>query len=381
MKLLYCIPALHNTGGMERVLTEKINYLINSRGYDIYIVTTDHKKNQEIRFSLDNRVKVIFLDINFEGHYDAQFIRKFFLHNRKLLIYKKKLKELITDLDIDICISLCGKEIEFLGKLPVNCKKVAEIHFSTNYRKQFIDARHKGLLWKLLGFIRTCQLQKSVKGLDKFVVLTKEDKKRWEKYCSNVEHIYNPNPMKNCSIAKLQNKKVISVGRLEPQKGYDMLIDAWKFISIKYPNWILEIYGDGELKKQLEEKIYNYNIENNVYLCETTSDIESKYLESSLFVASSRYEGLPMVLIEAMSYGLPLVSFDCEYGPRELIDDTVNGFLVEPNNIDLLAEKICSLIENEELRKRMGINALEKSKQFSIDKIMIQWINLIENLI
>jgi glycosyltransferase involved in cell wall biosynthesis len=380
MKILYCIPALHNAGGMERVLSVKVNYLANLPDYNIYIVTTDHRKNQEIRFSLDNRIKIIHLDIDFVSHYDVPIFQKYFLHKSKLSIYKNKLRNIIQDLNIDVCVSLCGKEIDFLSKLKVNCKKVAEIHYPLNNRKQFLTARHSGIFWRILGSFRTYQLKNSVKGLDKFIVLTNEDKKQWNKYSKNVTLIHNPNPLKNNLVSSLNFQKVITVGRLEAEKGYDMLIDAWLLVTKKHPNWILDIYGEGKCRKDLETQITTKNLQINVQLCGLTLDIQSKYLESSFFVMSSLYEGLPMALIEAMSCGLPLVSFDCEYGPRELITDGVNGFLVQPNDIGSLAKRICYLIENEELRQTLGKNAFKKSHEFSIDIIMKKWIDLFNSL-
>lgn len=375
MKLLYCIPSLYNPGGMERVLTEKINYLSNLPDFDITVVTTD-QMGKSLRFPLNDNVQVIHLDIDFNSHFSAGLFNKIILHKKKIAIYKVKLKQIIIDSKIDICISLCGKEIDFLFKLPVQCKKIAELHFAMNYRKQFLTSNHSGFLWSLLGEIRTYQLKKAVKKLDKLVVLTKHDLAQWELTHSNAVQIANPNPLSNPEKSKLITKKVISLGRLDAQKGYDMLIDSWARVNKNYPDWCLEIYGQGEWEQMLQNKIIDYGLQEKIILKGIVSDVERVYCEGSIYVMSSRYEGFGMVLIEAMSCGLPVVSFDCEHGPKDIIKDGHDGFLVEPNNIKQLSEKIGILVSSEELRMKMGLNAIESVQRFSKELIMKKWIIL-----
>ena len=379
MRLLYCIPSLYNAGGMERVITEKVNFLINTPNYEITILTTD-QQGETNYFQLDSRVNVIHLNINFKAHFSYGLIKKYLSHKRKLKFYEKKLAQIINKLEIDICISLCGKEIEFLDKLKVNCKKVAEIHFAMNVRKQFLTARHNSHFWQLLGDIRTKQLKQSVKGLDKLVVLTKADLQQWAKTHKNVIQIPNPNPLNNSKYSLLDQKQVISVGKLDPQKGYDLLVEAWSLVVLKHPNWVLNIFGKGELKQKIIDKIEEFNLIGKVNLCGLTNNVVDNYLKSSIYVMSSRYEGLPMVLIEAMSCGLPMVSFDCEFGPREVIKNKENGFLIEPNNINKLADKICLLINDENLRKEMGAKSIESAKRFSKEKIMEEWLKLFKEI-
>ncbi len=375
MKLLYCIPSLYNPGGMERVLTEKVNYLVNVGDFNITVVTTD-QMGKSLRFPLDIHIRVVHLDIDFNGHYSAGIFKKILLHRKKIAIYREKLIKIINESRIDVCISLCGKEIDFLYKLPVNCKKVAELHFALNYRKQFLMSNHNGVLWRILGEIRTCQLKKAVKTLDRLVVLTQNDLKDWQLIQNNVIQIPNINPLINPVKSKKTAKRVLSLGRLDAQKGHDMLIDAWRLIARRFPTWTLEIYGQGEWYKKLQAQIINYNLQEKIILKGIVCNVEKVYCESSIFVLSSRYEGFGMVLIEAMSCGLPVVSFDCEHGPREIINDEHDGFLVEPNNIEMLADKICFLMENETSRISMGCNAIESVKRFSKETIMRKWIEL-----
>lgn len=379
MKILYCIPSLYNPGGMERVISEKVNYLASLPNYEITIVTTE-QQGKDIIFSIDKRILLIHLDINFNSHYSKDLLRKVIHHYKKLNLYKRKLKQIVTELNIDVIVSLCGKEIEFLNKLDVECKKIAEIHFSMNYRKQFLISRHKNFVWGILGEIRTYQLKQSVKKLDKLIVLTETDKHQWKNTNNNIICIPNPNPLNKTLVSSLDNKNVISIGKLDAQKGYDMLIDTWKIVAEKHPDWILNIWGVGEWEQMLTQRIRDYKLTEVINLCGQTKNVVSKYCDSSIYVMSSRYEGLPMVLIEAMSCGLPLISFDCECGPRDIISEGIDGYLVETNNIKLLAEKICYLIDNESIRKQMGLQAKINVEKFSKNMIMKRWTNLFENL-
>jgi len=379
MKLLYCIPAMHNSGGMERVLATKLNYLINIKGIDIIVVTTD-QMDKPFFFNISNQVNFIHLNINFQEIFNNNIISKYFLFNKKLKEYERSLKKIIDDNNIDICISLCGKEIEFLANLDVPCKKIAEIHFTIKFRQLFLKSKTQNIFfWNILGKLRTRQLIHSISKFDKFVVLTKQDEKQLN--LPNVVCIYNPNPFsKETKSSELISKQIITLGSLIDVKGYDMLIESWKFVKKVHPDWFLNIFGEGLNRRNLEYQIKSGQMENSVFLRGQITEVFQEYMKSSIYVMSSRYEGLPMVLIEAMSCGLPIVSFDCECGPREIITNGVDGFLIEPNDTKALANKICELIENEQMRKEMGRNAFEKSKQFSLDKIMPQWILLFDEL-
>ena len=174
MNILYLIPSLENTGGMERILTEKMNYLVDQKNFNIHVITTEQNVD-EYGFKLSDKVIVEHLKLNFYQLYNEQLIKKYFKTQKKLIIYKKRLHAFIQENDIDICVSLGGKEIEFLGNVNWSCKRIIEIHFSKNIRKQFLLARKTGWLWNFIGNIRNKQLEKQVKNFDKLVVLTKAD--------------------------------------------------------------------------------------------------------------------------------------------------------------------------------------------------------------
>lgn len=378
--ILYCIPSLSNSGGTERIVTEKINYLMQTGNYRITVVTTEITKQKPF-YPIDDNVQIIELNLDFLADFNQNIVCKFINTKINLRKYAKKLKDIVNEHKIDICISTAGKEIEFLSKLDLNCIKICELHFSKNIRKIFYTSRKKSKFWKWLGEYRNYQLIAQTKTLDRLVVLTKHDAALWEKTNRNVSQIYNFSTIEHAEIlAPLQNKKVISVGRLEFEKGYDLLIDAWKIVHKVNNEWILEIFGYGSLFEELAMKIKNEKLNNCVFLRGRTDDVKKVFTDSSLFVLSSLYEGFPMVLLESMSCGLPVVSFDCESGPREIILDEFGGILVEDKNVEKLATGILELINDDTLRKTKGKEAKEKSKEFSKEIIMDQWIKLFSEL-
>lgn len=374
-KIVYCIPFLYNSGGMERVLTEKVNYLATVGDYDITIITTD-QINKPVYFPLDSRIKVVDFDLNFSGHYGYGLLKKYWVHRKKLAQYKCKLETFLLENEIDVCVSLGGKEIDFLTSLKDMSRKIAELHFSKNHRTQFLQAHKQGLFWKWIGMFRTWQLERVTQGLSKLVVLTQQDLNDWLKTNRNVISIPNPSPLAPQKISDVENSRVITVGRLDAQKGYDYLIDAWNIVAKDFPDWKLDIYGNGSLRDSLRKQILDYGLEDKICLKGTTKDIEKEYLSSSIFVMTSRYEGLPMVLIEAMSCGLPIVSFDCECGPREVVHDGKNGFLVSTFDIESLADKLMLLMKDASQRKRMGKESRNISRKYDINVIMQRWISL-----
>ena len=172
------------------------------------------------------------------------------------------------------------------------------------------------------------------------------------------------------------HKCVISVGRYAYQKGYDLLLDSWRIVQKKHPDWTLHIYGshDGSVGdyERLKDQIQQYHI-TNVILHQSTNDVYSCYAKSDFYVMSSRYESFGLVLIEAMSCGLPVVSFDCKFGPQSIIKNGQTGVLVSPNDIKEMAMSICSMIENNESRQLMAVSARQESKNYTSEIIMPIW--------
>ena len=374
MRIVYCISGLFNSGGMEKVIVEKANALVEM-GHEVIIVTTDQKKRKSF-FILNPSVKTVDLSINYSDNNSKNFYRKtisFFLKKKR---HRKRLSSFLKNIVPNITISTFGPEVSFLYKISDGSKKVLEFHFSKNARNYYM---RKGL-WRVADIYRNKKDERIVRYYDRFVVLTNEDKNNWGNL-SNMVVIPNFISAEVLHPARLHNKRCIAIGRLTNQKGFDMLIKAWNIIRRSEPTWELHIYGAGELYDSLQSMIKECGLFDVVKINTPTKQIGDEYLKSSIYLMTSRFEGLPMVLLEAFSYGLPVVSFSCECGPKDLIEDGVNGFLIPINNIELFASKTLLLMRNESVRKQMGTAALQASDNYKKEKIMGRWINLFENIV
>ena len=379
IKIAYCIPGLYYPSGMERVLSLKANYLASQKDkYEIYIILTEGKDKTPY-YPLLPEIQLIHLDINFDDLYTVSPIKKISGYFQKQKLFRKRLTECLHQIRPDITVSLLRRDINFINKIKDGSIKLGEIHFSRANYRDFKNNRLPSFLQKIVAKYWTKQLIRELKKLKRFIVLSQEDKVKW-KELNNVSVIYNPLSFFPETTSRCENKKVIAVGRYMPQKGFDLLIDCWKIVSEKHPDWILSIYGDG-MRQELQEQINRLGLQHQCRLEHSVSNITEKYLESSIFVLSSRYEGFGMVIIEAMACGLPTVSFACPCGPKDIIKDGKDGFLVENSDIEQMAEKICHLIEHEDERKCMGKNARLHVERFKIENIGPQWEKLFEEVL
>lgn len=395
MRILYCIPHLYNSGGMERVLTQKVNWLAAHTDYEITIITTELTPvgQFDVYFELDERVQVKALGIDFNADYHKPLLLKYVGHARRLRAYKRALVNYIRANKIDLCISLGGKEVAFISALP--CRTIVEFHFAKDHRQQLLNANHKGWFWHLLGRIRTWQLVRDVRSVERIVVLTESDKQEWQQAgCMNVSCIPNPCSLKyrvlsseyrvqSSEYREQRVKTLLAVGRLHEQKGFDMLLEAWKEVQKAdvqcAKEWVLRIVGEGPQRAVLEQQIKDLHL-TNVVLAGRVGNVVEEYDAASLFVLSSRYEGFSLVLSEAMWCGLPCVSFDCPHGPAELLGDD-RGWLVPAMDVEKLTQQLIyamtHLKEAEVRAQRAQHYAQEKYSEASI---MPHWIDLIENM-
>ena len=365
IRIAYCTPSLHIPGGVERVLTTKANYLAENGNYDIYILLTDGKGKPPC-YTLSPKVKIIQLDIDFEELWELPLWKKVPVYLKKQRIYRRKLSAALSHLKPDITVSLLRREIDFITSLKDGSKKIGELQKNeSNFIKELFAK-----LWMK-------SLVRHLKKLDKFVVLSEEDRANWPEL-QNVKVISNPLPFQSGTFSDLNNKRITAAGRYTYQKGFDLLLEAWSKVCNRHPDWELHIYGKGD-KTTYQVLAGKWKLK-NLFLENATPDMLCKYHESSIFVSSSRFEGFGMVITEAMSCGVPPVSFTCPCGPRDIIDDGKNGLLVENGNIEMLAEKICYLIENDEIRRKMGQQARIDVERFKIEQIAEQWKQLFESL-
>ena len=369
MKIVYCIQSLATAGGMERVLVNKANYLADVFKEEVVIITTDQKGYLPF-YAISERIKCFDLGINYRDNPGNKLIPRL----KKKRLHRKRLEKLLMELRADIVISLFKKESDFLYKIRDGSKKVLEFHFSRFYRLQ------NTVGWRIM--VKKMLLKKDkylASKYDKFVVLTEEDRRLWGK-ADNICVIHNACDFKGEEYADWAAKRVIAVGRLDYQKGYDRLIAIWKQIRIAFPDWTLEIFGEGSEQEFLMRRIRESGLENVVKIHQPVSGIREEYCKSSVYVMTSRFDGMPMVLIEAMACGLPVVAYACQCGPREIIQDGRNGFLIEEGKEEAFIRKLSLLLQDRELRETMGREAADSTGRFSREKIMEQWEKLFYRL-
>lgn len=371
MKILYCLDGTYNSGGKERIVIAKANYLA-AAGHEVFIVTSEQKGREDF-FPLQG-VKRIDTDIDFRSIASQDPIRKAINYSSKHRNYRNQLEKIIRETTPDIIISTFGYEVDTVADIKFGGKKILESHFTKNFR---IYRGRKGI-WKLIDRYKTRQDKKNLKKFHRFVCLTREDKNNWGD--AGIEVINNFISKKTEKAASLDEKRVLSVGRLTHQKGYDRLIKAWEEVHNTFPDWQLDIYGDGPLRDKLQKQIEESGLGECVRLNGAVKDIHNKYMESSAFVMTSHYEGMPMVMLEAMEAGLPIISFDFECGPKDLIEEGVNGLLVKNGDIDGLAQAIIKIISDKELRKKMGQASFRMAGQYMQESIMAKWQELFNHL-
>ncbi|KGN69998.1 glycosyltransferase family 4 protein [Porphyromonas sp. COT-239 OH1446] len=374
MRIVYCIPALYNSGGMERVLTLKANYLVD-QGYDLHIITTDQRGRKPF-FNLDDRVQLYNLDINHEEQNGQGLWLKLRDYPLKRYRHEKRLKALLMRLRADVVVSMFGEEAFFLTKIQDGSRKVLEYHFSKLKRLQY---GRRGL-WRWVDLWRTRKDAEAVKGYDRFVVLTEEDRALWGEL-PNICVIPNPLPFEPQEQADTTSCRIIAAGRYDYQKNFEALLDIWAMIHKDFPAWRLDIYGDGPMRSLLEERLKGLGLGESLTLHPPTREIMREYLSSSIYVMTSRYEGLPMVLLEAQALGLPIVSYTCPCGPRDIVADGVNGYLVPEGREEEFAARLRLLMADEQLRRDMGRAAHEASSRYRMQTVMPQWLELFEALV
>ena len=380
MKIVYLLPGgLYNSGGMERAITIKANYLADKMDYDVSIVTTE-QMGRPVFYPLSEKVHLYHLNIGIHEKFGKEsYIEKCISRVLKTQEYKKALRKLLAKIRPDIVIStLGGLDIGFLNNLQKDSIKIGELHFPGNYRQLMARKLSDAFIPNLVAKVRTWTFKRQCEKLDRLIVLTSEEKALWKNQ-QTIDVIPNPISFLPPESSSLRSKKAIAVGRLVYEKGFDLLIEIWKAVAGKHPDWELNVYGNGNEKERLLQIIRENQLEQQIRIHEPVRNIQEQYLESSMFLLSSRYlEALPMVMLEAMACGLPLVAFDAPCGPKDIITDGVNGFLVTTGNIQVMTEKINQLIESEKLRQEMGNASKQLAADYQVEKIMKLWVDLFE---
>ncbi len=376
-RIVYIVGDLSYPNGMSRVLSQKVNYLAAHTDYELFVVLTE-KASAPWYYQLDEKVQYVNLDLNFDDLYQLPLHRRLLAYRKKQRQYRRQLTDYLMAVRPDITISVMRREINFINDIKDGSRKVGEIHFNKQTYRVFEKRWLPGFVNRYITRKWQQSLEREIRRLDKFVVLTHEDFSFWQGF-TNITVIPNPIYTYPGHGSTCTSRQVIAVGRYTYQKGFDLLINTWVAVHERHPDWTLRIFGAGE-PEAYRQLVRDKQLEDTVFCEGATNDVYAQYDESSIFVLSSRYEGLPLVLIEAMSAGLPCVAFTCPCGPRDCIDDGKDGLLVEAGNTTKLADAICRLIEDEPLRQQMGAAARQHALQFREENIMHRWIELFEEI-
>lgn len=358
MKIIYCTESLWQSGGTERVLTTKMNYLADVAKYEVYVVLINGTP-PFFELSKNINIKIISSDN-----------------------IKQELSNVLFEIKPDIVSCTGGVYLPYLYKIKDGSKKVLEFHYTKNFLINFVRGLHK-IKFRKLHLLKVWLLQKRLQYYtqfyDELVLLTKRDMELWGAK-PNMTYIYNPLSFRSNIVSTTKNKQIIAVGSLTPAKGMDQLLHAFGHIAHEFPDWNLVIYGSGQDLPYLQELIEKYNIKHQVKIYDPIPNIQDELIKSSIYAFPSRSDGFGLVLTEAMECGLPCVAFDCECGPREIVSNNETGILVSDKNITEFSEALKSLMTDDKLRKKMGKNAKREVKRFYVESIMPQWINLFQLL-
>ena len=384
MKIIYLIAGIYRPAGMERVLANKANWFAG-RGDDVLIVTTD-QKGRAPAFDLDSRIRTQDLGIGYEGNNGGPFLDKLVKYPFKQLCHRIRLSRLLKAEKANVVVSMFCNDVSFLPRIKDGSRKVLEVHFSRYKRLQY---GRKGL-WALADRLRSTSDVRAAARFDRFVGLTEEALTYWNKDYSgyrlrpNIVCIPNARTFAPSAVparGEGMAKTVLAVGRYSEQKAFDRLGEAWRMIpEDKREGWRLRLVGDGELRESLCKQIREAGLEDRVVLGKAEADMPGVYANADIYALCSRYEGLPMVLLEAQAAGLPIVAMACKCGPKDVVTDGVDGFLVPEGDVRALADRLAALMEDDTLRIRMSQAALQSSERFDESTIMAGWSQLFSEL-
>lgn len=368
MKIVYVYSTMAATGGTERMISEKMNYLSEQFDYETIIISCFQSPNENNIFQLSNKVKQINLGIPYFSQYKYKYPKRLWIKWKMNRLLKKSISEVVKQVDPDILLGVSRFKANYISTIRCRARKIIECHeirYNTIYNASEKHSFLARIFLRIYSFYYFHTIERNV---DAVITLTEKDKKLWKR-AKRVEVIPNFSAMSISKISDCTTKRVIAVGRLTWEKGFERLIEAWSIVSSKHTDWHLDIFGQGSMHNILIALAKTYNAI-NLTIHNPTSNISQEYANSSICAVTSHFEGFSLVILEAMRHGVPCVAFDCPFGPISIINDASCGFLVENNDINLFAEKLCCLIENEDLRKKFSKASIEKAKTFDIDTIM-----------
>lgn len=366
-RLLYILSSLANCGGLERILTDKLNWLAEHSQYEVFLLTFE-QNGHSMAFPLHPVIEYEDLSVMIRTEYQYSGLKRMLYHYRSHKLLREKLTLKISEISPDIvicCQRLIMPDVETSrGVVPL----IFECH--SGFRGYELE----GASFRQHLKMKMCD--RAIRKAQQVVTLTNGDASDWRKVNKHVVTIPNMVHLNDTGkYSDCKSKSVIFVGRYDVQKDIGSLLKIWEIVNSRHPDWQLHLYG-GYGSEQTKWMPMIEQMRANVYAHESTSQIFDKYMESSMLLMTSVHEPFGLVLPEAMSCGLPVVSFDCPYGPADIISDGVDGFLIKDRNIVVFADRVCQLIEDEDLRIKMGKAGILSSQKYKAGAIMPKWLEL-----
>lgn len=381
MKILFVIDKMQNYAGIERILSCKMNYISEQTSHNVFLTTYD-QQSKDLPFQLNENISYNPIHVLMPLRDKMTFLNWLTAYFQTRSQFKRHFSSLLNNIRpdivictvysfqlIDIIITVCHKQ---------GIKTIMESHTKGETVLMAPKFKYNQYLHKLFS-LWDHHIMKSLHHCSCVVTLTQQDAHFWQRYAQRIEVIPNMLTITPKMVLDYRTKRVISAGRYMPEKGFDRLLKAWGLIKKKFHDWELYIFGNGN-RMPYQEIADQLQLGESVHLMPATENIVDEFVKSSIYVMSSRYEGFGLVLAEAMSCGLPCISFDCPYGPREIITDGEDGLLAGDGNIEDLAKKLEQLMDDEKLRKKMGAKGLQNITRFNPDTIMKQWIYLFNSI-
>jgi glycosyltransferase involved in cell wall biosynthesis len=366
MRIVFVLRAVVLSGGIERVFIDKANWMA-SHGHGVLFLTYEQGLHP-FSFPLNTAVCHEDLECRFFTVYQKSvFTRPI----RKLLMkyrFKKRLHAIIEKFRPDVMAIPCN--LEEFQKVAISMNQYVPVVYESH--STFLDIMEENASWAHRFWQR--MKHRCVKKCDLVISLTEGDAFCWRKYVNRVCVL--PNPLTSYIFHPVvrDNARIICAGRLTQTKRFDRVIDAFSMIADKYPEWVVDIFGEGDLHEQLQKQIAECHLTDRMIIKPPTRYIYAEYQNSSFFVLGSDYESFGLVLIEAMACGIPVVSVNCPFGPVEIIDDGVTG-LLSGNTPKDLSEKMEWMITHEAERQEMGRQAHHAAARYQQDVVMKQWVD------
>lgn len=364
MKILFNTGRIYLHGGIEKSIAERANFLIDQPGYEVFILTVEQKKKPSV-YHLDSRIQLIDLDVNYDrekSYFNLKNLKKALKHYRRQ-------REMFKKINPDVILSPnYNFDHYWLPFIKNNALLIKERH-NSYYNRQ----NPKGVIQEIKQKIEDYIDNK----YDWIVALNKKEKE----YIKGNNAVVIPNLIQKSPIqVELDSKKVMAAGRIAPVKKFEELIRIWKQVANDFSDWKLHIYGQDYLGtvQQLKNLIEQLDLKNQVFIKDAVPDLRNQMLDYSIFAMTSKTECFPTVLLEALSVGLPIVSYDCPHGPRHIVENGINGFLIENKNQEQFKEKLKKLMAEKELRIELGKRAKLSSEKFEPEKVMKKWMDLFE---